>query len=319
VQNPRVESCAKWRAADPHKKKRHRGQSNGVSKAKPKICIPLIGARHPGRKLNPRRLAKGSQLLTLVIDDIVRVAINLATNTGFAVFPCMSAKTPFKGSRGYKDATKVPSEIEALWRRFPGPLIAVATGEVSGVDVLDVDVRHSVACRWWRGNCHRIPRTRTYRTRGGGLHLYLRHAPGVRNSQDTRIAHGVDVRADGGSAAFWFAHGYECLDDSPPAAWPDWLLRLARPPRRPVQPPPARAYDGPDKGVPALLAKVATAPEGQRNGILHWASCRFAERVRLGRVSVREAEGELIRAALQAGLPEHEARRTIASGLRGAL
>jgi len=62
--------------------------------------------------------------------------------------------------------------------------------------------------------------------------------------------------------------------------------------------------------VTALYRLVATAPEGERNDLLFWASCRAAEHG----VDRSAASQILLAAARQAGLPEGEARSTIASG-----
>ncbi len=70
--------------------------------------------------------------------DVVRLAENLIHNCGFAVFPCGADKKPFPRSQGFKDAVTDPVAVADLWRRYPGPLIGVATGERSGIDVLDV-------------------------------------------------------------------------------------------------------------------------------------------------------------------------------------
>lgn len=52
-----------------------------------------------------------------------------------------------------------------------------------------------------------------------------------------------------------------------------------------------------------------------RNCSLNWAAFRAGEHVAAGRLAEDEAEGALLQAALDMGLPEHEAARTIASGL----
>jgi hypothetical protein len=111
-------------------------------------------------------------------------------------------------------------------------LIGVRTGETSGISVLDIDIKHAEACAWWQKYVRHIPVTRTYRTRSGGLHLYFRHSAGIVNSE-ARPVKGVDTRGDGGYVIFWFAEGFECLDHSPPAAWPRWLSETIWPPPLP--------------------------------------------------------------------------------------
>jgi hypothetical protein len=164
-------------------------------------------------------------------DEAGTIAQNLARNRGWACFPCNDDKTPAwpkrLGGSGFKDASTDPDRIAWLWHTFPGPLIGVATGQVSGIDLLDIDNKHDAACAWWHENHHRLPTTSTYRTRGGGVHLHLVHAAGVRCSTggpNRPLPLGVDVRGDGGYLICWFATGYECLDHSPPAPWPAWLL-----------------------------------------------------------------------------------------------
>jgi putative DNA primase/helicase len=72
---------------------------------------------------------------------MIRAALALA-HRGLAVFPCyQNRKTPIT-KRGFKDATKDVEVIRAWWEGYPNANIAVATGEVSGVVVLDVDVKH---------------------------------------------------------------------------------------------------------------------------------------------------------------------------------
>jgi hypothetical protein len=248
-------------------------------------------------------------------DDVCRMAINLARNCGFAVLPCRGDKTP-ACPHGFHDAVSDAKQIAELWHRWPGELIGIATGARSGIDVIDVDPDHAEAVTWWRANHPRLLPTRTFRTRRRGLHLYFQHRDGVRNSQG-RLAGGVDTRGDGGYAIYWFASGAECLDQTPPQPFPDWLFdALTYKPPRPPRPPHPAAVSGGDGGGPieAILRKLADAQQGERNGLLFWASCRLGERG----ISAREAEAMLLPIATSIGLADPEARRTIASALRGA-
>jgi hypothetical protein len=58
---------------------------------------------------------------------------------------------------------------------------------------------------------------------------------------------------------------------------------------------------------------------GERNAKLNWAAYRAGEHIAAGELSEADAEAELLAAALDAGLDEAEARRTIQSGLAGAM
>jgi len=75
-------------------------------------------------------------------------------------------------------------------------------GAVSGTGVLDLDAKHDAARPWWAQHEHLFPPTRRFRTRGGGMHLYFRHQPGIGNTQ-AKIAPGIDTRGDGGFVSRW--------------------------------------------------------------------------------------------------------------------
>jgi hypothetical protein len=251
------------------------------------------------------------------MSEAAALATALARNCGWRVFPCRDDKRP-ACPHGFKDASSDPDVIADLWHRFPAPLIGIATGAASGIDVLDIDVKHDAALAWWHANQYRIPATRSFRTRSGGVHLYFPHAAGLGCSAG-KLASGIDVRADGGYVICWFAAGLPCLDHSPAAPWPAWMLALLLPKpeagRRPMRPMP-RDRDG--AAIDGILRLVADAPQGQRNSILHWSACRMGERVDAGQIGIGEAEGMLIDAAAAAGLAMQEARATVRSGLRRA-
>lgn len=251
----------------------------------------------------------------MTADQSLALALNLAANTGWCVFPCLDNKAP-ACPHGFQDASRDQAAIAHLWRRFPGPLIGIATGAVSGIDALDVDAQHPTALAWLAAARTRIGPTRQYATRSGGSHLYFKHGAGLRNSQ-SKIAKGIDVRADGGYVIAWFAAGLACESDAPPAAWPPWLLECALwiPPAEPISP---VLTQHPDRAISGIVRFVAEAPEGERNGRLHWAACRMRERVSAGDVSNGDARAQLLAAASIAGLAKAEATRTIGSAWRSA-
>jgi hypothetical protein len=213
--------------------------------------------------------------------DIITIAENLANNCRYAVFPCRLDKTPFPQSQGFKDAVNDPVLVADLWRRYPGPLIGVATGEASGIDALDIDAgecptdadpkviaKREAARAWWHVNAKRIPSSRAYQTGSGGIHIYFRHAPGVRNTQSI-IAQGVDTRGDGGYVVYWFGAGRECFDHNPPTEWPAWLLR-AMAPNPAVLPPRAAARRAQQPSdvehvIRRAIERVGGAAEGQKH------------------------------------------------------
>ncbi len=248
-------------------------------------------------------------------DDTCRIAQALARNCGYAVFPVRDNKKPAT-PHGYKDSASDADAVARLWRRHSGPLIGVATGGMSGIDLLDLDIKHPPAIAWWQVNEHRIPATRTYRSRGGGLHLNFQHAAGVANTA-SKICEGVDTRGDGGYLVYWFAAGFDCLDHTAPAPWPAWLLAALHAPKQPpIRTPTSTRWANAPRAIDGILRTVARATEGERNPTLYWASCRLGERIQVGQIGTAEAEHLLLDAARHAGLSDTEALATIRSGLR---
>jgi hypothetical protein len=242
--------------------------------------------------------------------EACRLAQNLARNCGLAVFPCHDDKSP-ACPNGFKDATPEPAAIARLWRDHPGALIGVRTGAASGISVLDIGQKHVEAVAWWRISHKLLLPTRVFRTHSGGLHLWMQHRVGVTNTQG-RVMRGVDTRGEGGYIIAWWCAGLDCLDHSPPAPWPDWLLAAIA---RPVPPPPRRylpagASEG-GRRLDAIMRQLGNACEGERNGVLFWAACRCAE-MQLPQAHI---EALLTPIALGIGLREFEIGRTVASAM----
>ena len=194
----------------------------------------------------------------------------LLASEGRHCFPCLATKRP-ASPHGFKDATDNPKELQALWLKYPGELIGVSTGSISGIDVLDLDVKHPEAKAWWQDNRHQFPRTRVHRTRSGGLHLYFKHHDGVRCTT-SKIALGVDTRGAGGYVIWWPATGLPILLDAPVALWPEWFLSELRPKPRPSTPVarvPSHHF------IAKLVHLVAAASEGERNSLTYWAASRL--------------------------------------------
>jgi hypothetical protein len=152
--------------------------------------------------------------------------------------------------------------------------------------------------------------------RRAASHLIFRHAAGLRCSI-SRLARGIDVKADGGCCTWWPAAGFAVLCNAELAPWPLWLLAQLRPASQP-QPTDARQVVPDDRRLQQLLRCVSTAPEGQRNAITFWAACRFGEMVTTGLLSESDAIVLIVGAATCTGLPRAEAIATARSGLRTA-
>jgi len=213
--------------------------------------------------------------------------------------------------------------VDRWWRRYPRANVAVITGRLSGIVVIDLDVRHGaerslVELEREAGD---LPWQAVVETPSGGHHVYLRHPGfGIPNSA-SKLGHGVDVRGDRGLALLppsrrhlagyrWEVGGPETIP-----AMPNGWRRLFRPQRRPRPAP--HTWTEPETRERARLAglvrKVAQAPERERNNSLYWAGRRLAEMIAEGAPAGWRAELE--RAGLDAGLGVREVADTLDSAL----
>ena len=234
----------------------------------------------------------------------------LLVERGVPCFPCRADKRPAT-LHGFKDASRNRNDLEHIWRRYPGPLVGVPTGEASGFDVLDIDKQHH-GDHWFLDNKSALLPTRAHRTRSGGIHLLFKHTEAFRCSAG-KIAPGIDVRAIGGYVIWWPAAGLPVLSDMPVVAWPAWLRALLRSRPRPE----FQRITVPDQYVLMRLVRlIAGAREGERNKMTYWAACRAGEMVASGLLAADLAAAVIAEAATRAGLPRAEAERTAWSGVR---
>jgi hypothetical protein len=240
---------------------------------------------------------------------------------GYAVFPCRPDKRP-KCPHSFKQAETKPGAIEELWQRYPGELVGVATGAMSGNSVLDLDKKHRPAHEWWAAHKDRLLPTRVHRTRSGGLHLIFRHREGIRNSEGL-IAKGVDTRGEGGYCIWWPGAGVAVLSDPGIQPWPEWLTIQAPPPALPSISTRAIAARGDLRPTlhraKGILRTVMQASEGERNRVLFWAACRARDMyvaAELDHPAAMQVLDLLREAAARAGLPQRETERTITSAFR---
>lgn len=234
---------------------------------------------------------------------------------GYAAFPCRHDKAP-ACPEGFKAASTDPDATTALFRRYRAPLIGVATGAVSGFSVLDLDLGKG-GDAWWAASRERLPPTRTHETRSGGLHLLFRHVPVLRNTA-SRVAPGVDTRGDGGYIVWWPADGYTVLNPDVLADWPTWLLQQLAPKQARKAPADLATASSAfqEASLAGLVRFISNASEGHRNDSVFWAACRAGQAVRAKVLTEEAAIGMIVRAAKDAGLPDREAEKTAASGVK---
>jgi hypothetical protein len=129
---------------------------------------------------------------------MIKTALTLAAR-GLSVFPCgPRAKTPAT-AHGVKDATTDPHTIRQWWHTEPDYNVAVATGSVSSIFVVDLDSLDAEGeLRKLEFENGSLPcSVEVITARGRHIYFKLPAAVAVRNSA-SRIAPGIDVRGEGG-------------------------------------------------------------------------------------------------------------------------
>ena len=119
---------------------------------------------------------------------------------GWSVIPIESrGKQPLICWQVYQYNQPDAREVFQWFRHWPDANIAIVTGFVSGLVVLDLDLRHGSDAALGELVRANGPITRTVeaRTGGGGRHLYFNH-PGEILRNQVGLAPGVDLRGDGG-------------------------------------------------------------------------------------------------------------------------
>jgi hypothetical protein len=229
---------------------------------------------------------------------------------------------------GLRGATTDLAEIEAWWQRWPNANVAIRTGDVSGLVVIDIDRRGGgdrTLAEIVRQH-ERLPKTLAVQT-GDGVHLYFQH-PGrqVPNDASRRLGPGIDIRGDGGyvlapPSRHHNGRRYRAINETVSVApMPPWLqhlvvpaavtrgLRLAEPVGN--QTAWARA------ALESEAAAVRAGQVGERNTLLNQSAFSLGQIVAGGGLERAVVERVLIASAVVSGLTEREARMTIASGLR---
>lgn len=179
--------------------------------------------------------------------EMLEAAVRLATATGLAVFPLAGKVPAIAGGHGVKDATVEEAGVRRLWAhpRAAGITgIGVATGEPSGVWVLDVDgeegedalrdIYEEVGCAPLSSSLQALT--------GKGRHIYMSLPEGrnyPKNSVGVKLRgrriKGLDVRATGGYVVAppsvhpsGARYAWDMSRDvaAGPAVAPAWLLDL---------------------------------------------------------------------------------------------
>lgn len=101
-------------------------------------------------------------------------------------------------TNGLDSATVNEDHIQAYWKQRPYANIGIATGGISGFDVIDIDPRHGGDDTWaaLERKHGGFPETVEALTGGGGRHILVAYGGDVYSRAD--VFDGVDVKSDGG-------------------------------------------------------------------------------------------------------------------------
>lgn len=259
---------------------------------------------------------------------------------GWPVFPCIVGDKPPATSHGVKDATTDKAQIKQWWEANPAFNIGIATGNPSGLLVIDIDMhgtQNGIAA-WWeiiKGKTLDQWATFWVVTPSGGWHFYYTTDSDVKNTASV-LGPGVDTRGTGGyiiappsmigNKAYTLDHIYR-----QPRAVPDWLLeKLTPPPRtrpqiaralhnRPTRPANSDSDRYSQAALESELDELRATPEGRRNAQLNTAAFNLGQLCVAGTLEWGYVYGELLDLADEIGLERHEIGPTIQSGFTSAI
>jgi hypothetical protein len=163
------------------------------------------------------------------------------------IHPCKShGKTPLTPN-GCKDASNDLQVIEAWKAQYPNCNWGLATGSISGVFVLDVDINHAqgkygdLSLDELEAQHGKLPETATVLTGGGGKHFYFKMPEGVEIPCSAgKLGANLDLRSTGGyviipPSVHENGRTYEWESDFDPyedgmlfADAPTWLINLVK-------------------------------------------------------------------------------------------
>lgn len=136
-----------------------------------------------------------------VTSDLLKEETNLKLEAalkyeemGWAIVPA-NGKVPCVSWKQYQTVRPTKEQIIKWWTDMPNSNIAVLTGDISGIIVLDIDLKHYRSPEEFE-----LPTTVSSSTANKGWHYFFKY-PGyeIKNSAGTLFdGPGVDLRADGG-------------------------------------------------------------------------------------------------------------------------
>ncbi|MEU4193164.1 bifunctional DNA primase/polymerase [Kribbella sp. NPDC026611] len=232
---------------------------------------------------------------------------------------------------GFYAATTDPERIAQIVAAVPAGQLAVRTGAVSGLVVVDVDPAHGGNDSLAELVAHElVPRTLWVRTGSGGVHLYYRHPGREIGSRPMPDRSGIDVKADGGYVVlppsihhrthqpYRWGEGLCDPVEMPPAlidaCLPSAPANSTTHPAAPIRITEAGGISRPDRLLIAHLDAVRNAPEGKRRTTLYGAARGVARMVAAGAITHADAIAVLTAVGQQVEQTARDIRAAITGG-----
>ncbi len=282
------------------------------------------------------------------MNDLLTAALNTAAR-GWPVFMLGRSKRPVANCNdcpadahdpaacghltchGFYAATTDPERVAAIVAAVPRGQLAVRTGVLSGLVVVDVDPAHGGGASLAElVALELVPRTLWVRTGSGGVHLYYRHPGREIGSRPMPNRAGIDVKADGGYVVlppsihhrthepYRWGGGLAEPGEMPPAlieaCLPPAPAESVTRPAGPIRTAQAGGISNPQSLLTSTLNAVRNAPEGKRRTTLYGAARGVARMVAAGAISHADAIAALTDVGQQADQTARDIRAAISGG-----
>lgn len=126
-------------------------------------------------------------------NKILSQALNYAEKLGWSIIPVGKNKRPLIEWKQFQNKRATKEQISDWFNKNPDAGIAVITGNISNIVIVDIDPRHGGS----NENFKDI-QTLIAKTGGGGWHYYFQYEEGIQNHAG--LEPGIDVRGEGGYA-----------------------------------------------------------------------------------------------------------------------
>ena len=109
---------------------------------------------------------------------------------------CSSVGKHPRIQRGFKAATTDEAVVRDWWSKWPNANIGIATGEKSGLLVVDVDPRHDgdISLGELESQHGKLPNTVESLTGGGGRHVLFKYPQGMVVKMRKSVGSGLDIK-----------------------------------------------------------------------------------------------------------------------------